>query len=205
MQNIAEWIMIMTALILGITVHEWAHAITADQIGDDTPRRQGRVTLWPLAHLDPMGTILMVVSSLSGIGFGWGKPVITYPGNYKINPRLGNILVSAAGPFSNLVIAILCAVVLRLGILGSDQALTTWLLLATLVNLTLFAFNLIPLYPLDGSHILLSLLPPQVSERIRPAFLQITGILFLVLALSGALSILISPVRGTLFALLLGA
>ena len=166
--DIAEFVMIMTALLLGVTVHEWAHAFTADRLGDDTPRLQGRVTLWPPAHLDPFGTILMIVSTVLGFGIGWGKPVQTDPRKYTIDRRVGDSLVSFAGPLSNLVIATVFALLLRTHILPPDDAFTVWSKIIVLINATLFVFNLIPIYPLDGS-------PVTQSPFARPGASQTHG------------------------------
>src|SRR5687768_8084188 len=110
--NISIFLMTMLALVLAITVHEFSHAIAADRLGDHTPRSQGRVTLSPLAHLDPMGSIFMVVSALVGFGVGWGRPVLTNPNNYRINRRIADSLVAFAGPLSNLVLAALFSILI---------------------------------------------------------------------------------------------
>src|SRR5882724_11393502 len=99
---VAWFIMSLTTLILAITVHEFAHAIVADKLGDTTPRSQGRVTLWPLAHLDPIGTVLMIATLIFGFGIGWGRPVQTDSSQYRINRRLGMALVAVAGPITNI-------------------------------------------------------------------------------------------------------
>ena len=151
-RDIAVIIMTITALILAITVHEWAHAITADLLGDDTPRRQGRVTLWPLAHLDPIGTICMIATVIFGVGLGWGKPVESDPNRYRINWRLGWAMVAGAGPFSNLILAVVFGTLLRTHLLQDDM-FTIWTEQIVLVNISLFLFNLLPIYPLDGGQV----------------------------------------------------
>ncbi|MFH0830913.1 MAG: site-2 protease family protein, partial [Parcubacteria group bacterium] len=137
------------ALVIGITVHEFSHALAASLQGDPTPQSQGRVSLNPLRHLDPLGTIFLLVA-----GFGWGKPVQFNP-RYLKNPRLGSVLVGLAGPAANLVLVIIFGLVLRLlvsqEIFSQDSGLFTFLASLVLMNLVLLAFNLIPIPPLDGS------------------------------------------------------
>lgn len=169
---IARIIVLLTAF----SVHEFAHAWTADQFGDDTPRRNGRLTLNPLSHLDPMGSLMLIV-----VGFGWAKPVPINP--YALTRRAPSAVmwVSLAGPLSNLIMAVLAAVPFRLGLVSLNDAFTsTSLLLPTLpqllmefiyINLILMLFNLIPLAPLDGDKILNFFLPDnwaRTVESIRP-------------------------------------
>lgn len=152
------WLLATAAiLLLALPVHEFAHAFTAVQLGDPTPRRQGRYTLNPLRHLDPIGALLIVL-----VGFGWAKPVQWNPRNIDIDRRWGAILVAAAGPLSNLLLALIS---LMLGRLLGDLAFAPALLFnfAT-INVLLFVFNLIPIPPLDGSHILFALLPDNYRQ-----------------------------------------
>jgi Zn-dependent protease len=145
-------------------IHEWAHAWTAYRLGDDTAALQGRLTLNPLAHLDPIGTF-----SLLFLGFGWGKPVPVSPYRLRGNRRTSMMLVGAAGPFSNLVMAMLAAIPFRLGWLdyvypinaSAAILVESILYLFIYINLGLMLFNLIPIVPLDGSRILAWLLPPS--------------------------------------------
>lgn len=202
--NLALFVMKMTALVLGITVHEWAHAISADRLGDTTPRRQGRVTLWPLAHLDPIGSILMLVSALIGFGIGWGRPVQTDPRQYKINRRVADSLVSFAGPLSNLVIAAVFALILRANVLPADDPFTMWARVTVLINISLFVFNLIPIYPLDGSHLLANALPEKLADGYRRVMYQFGIFIFLALVMSGKLSLILIPACGTIYRFLVG-
>jgi Zn-dependent protease len=203
--DIAWFVMVITTLILGVTVHEWAHAITADRLGDDTPRRQGRVTLWPPAHLDPLGTILMIVSTVLGMGIGWGKPVQTDPRKYTINQRLGDSLVSFAGPLSNLVIATVFALLLRANVLPPNDPFTAWSKIIVLINSILFLFNLIPIFPLDGSHLLANALPPDLAAGYRRFGMQFGWILFLLLIMWPSFRQALSLASGIIYTFLVGA
>ena len=158
-------------LLLSLTVHEFAHARVALAFGDPTAKYLGRVTLNPLKHLDPIGTIAIIVTQLGGVGFGWAKPVPVNPLNLYPR-RLGDILVSLAGPLSNLTLAAVLLGALKLwmhlGPARIPEPLFTngflWCLVIMLVNVTLCVFNLVPLFPLDGHHILRELLPAETRE-----------------------------------------
>jgi Zn-dependent protease len=151
----------LVTLILSVAVHEFAHAYVADLLGDDLPSRQGRLTLNPLAHADPIGTLLIpAISSVAPVPlFGWGRPVETNPTSYtrKVSMRGGMALVSFAGPASNLLMSIVCAVLWsvlgRFNVITWDSAFSVFLVTMVSLNLTLFVFNLIPVPPLDGSKI----------------------------------------------------
>ena len=166
------WLLATAAiLLLALPVHEFAHAFTAVHLGDPTPRNQGRYTLNPLRHLDPIGALLIVL-----VGFGWAKPVQWNPDNIHTDWRRGTLLVAAAGPLSNLLLAVISVILWRL--LGEFGFLTTFLFNFATINVLLFVFNLIPIPPLDGSHILFALLP----ERYRHVqfFLMQYGMLLMV-------------------------
>lgn len=164
------------ALLCGITFHEFSHAFVADQLGDRLPRSRGRVTLNPLAHLDPAGTLLMVL-----IGFGWGNPVPINP-NATRNPKLSLTLTAAAGPLSNFVVAAIAGLPLRLGYgkwispfnsrtidallardFSTDEYVSLFLSSIVLFSLILGVFNLLPIAPLDGFKVALGLLPRDLS------------------------------------------
>ncbi|HNS65821.1 MAG TPA: site-2 protease family protein, partial [Candidatus Woesebacteria bacterium] len=142
-------------LVASITIHEFAHAWAADHLGDPTPRSQGRITLNPLAHLDPLGTLAILL-----IGFGWGRPVVFDPYNLK-NPVKDVALIALAGPASNLILATIVAVAFKLGLLGflSIFGASAIITLIVSLNVMLAIFNLIPVFPLDGEKILVALLP----------------------------------------------
>lgn len=174
------WIFIgLIVLLVSIGLHEFGHAVVAHKLGDDTPSRQGRVTLNPLAHADPIGTFLLpVVGALHGAagglggGFGWGKPVQWQPHRIRkgISMSTANIMVSFAGPAMNLILATVVAIVhvvlVSQNVLSYESQLHKVLIFAAQTNFLLFFFNLLPLPPLDGGHIAQAFVP----YRHRAAF-----------------------------------
>ncbi|MGF7032022.1 Zn-dependent protease [Paenibacillus mucilaginosus] len=162
---------VFLALLLGFTVHEFSHAILADKFGDPTPRSMGRVTLNPRVHLDVLGTIFFLI-----IGIGWAKPVLVNRSRFA-SPRLMGILVSVAGPVSNLVLALISVIIyfalIRFGVLtgasvGVKDALSLFFNYLVSLNVLLFILNLIPFPPLDGYRILEDLLPRRVMLKVKP-------------------------------------
>jgi Zn-dependent protease len=153
--ELAAWLI---AVVIAITVHEFAHAKSAELAGDSTPRRMGRVTLNPLAHYDPLGSTMFLL-----MGFGWAKPVPINPAQMR-HPQRDTVLVSLWGPLSNLLMAAVLAVPVRLGVLG-DYLLPV--LIIIFANLLLAIFNLIPIGPLDGAHVLEGLLSPKGRQRLQ--------------------------------------
>lgn len=168
-----QFLYLAITLVVALTVHEFSHAWSAFQLGDDTAERMGRLTLNPLKHLDPLGTIVMLA-----VGFGWAKPVPFDP--YAVTRRTpaGVMLVAAAGPISNLLMAIVASIPFQTGLLDSafesgGTAFYAASFLATFIqiNLILLFFNLIPVAPLDGEKVLTYFLPPSgqaTMARIRP-------------------------------------
>ncbi len=193
----------LVILFLGIPIHEWAHAWSAYKLGDDTASLQGRLTINPVAHLDPFGSLLLLFS-----GFGWGKPVPVNPYRMRVNPRLGMALSAAAGPFSNFVLAMLFAIPLRMGWVTWGSGIGDFLFITIGINLGLMLFNLIPIYPLDGEKVLLGLLPPRWGDsllRLRPFGMLILAVLLFVLPRLGLdlIGKAIVPAYGLLLNLLL--
>ena len=146
----------LAVLVVSIAIHEFSHAITADRLGDSTPRLQGRITLNPLAHLDRVGTAMIVLSSLAGFGIGWGKPVQVQPRNFRMTPMAGMGVVAIAGPVSNLVLAALGSLAYRFA--GGVPLLTSFIGLWIIINVALALFNLLPVFPLDGYNVFVAIL-----------------------------------------------
>lgn len=167
MVDYAQLILITPILLFSLVFHEFAHAITSVRLGDPTPERQGRITLNPLAHLDPIGTLMIIFTLINGVGFGWAKPVQVDTGYYK-NPPRDSLLVALAGPLANIVLAIFFAFMLRIAFFKDfvhyllDRKLADLLVLFLItgfkLNISLAVFNLLPVPPLDGSKILCSYL-----------------------------------------------
>lgn len=168
-QLLLERAMLLIPLVLSLTVHEFAHAWSAWLLGDDTAERQGRLTLNPIAHIDPLGTLLL---PLLGIPFGWAKPVPVNPTRFRrdVHMSTGMMITAAAGPLSNLVLALLGAVTYGLLLRWAPQVIYAnrgvHLLLISLVmtNVVLALFNMLPVPPLDGSRVVEGLLPYRLRE-----------------------------------------
>jgi Zn-dependent protease len=149
----------LIGLVIAITVHECAHAWMADQLGDPTARYMGRVSLNPLVHLDPMGSVMILVTSLLGTGIGWGKPTPVNPTRLRYGSRVGNAIVSLAGPVSNLIVGLALGLLLRVALLGNVPYWLNLVLFALVsTNVVIAMFNLIPIPPLDGFAVLLGLI-----------------------------------------------
>jgi Zn-dependent protease len=201
-------------MVLAIGVHEFCHAKFADLAGDPTPRNQGRVTLNLFNHLDPIGSICFVISNISGIGIGWGRPVMVNPHKMR-NPRWDHFISVAAGPLSNLAQAVIFSIVLRIylkaqglsaievvGVLAhtSQNPLLIFLTMAVLLNISLFCFNLVPIGPLDG-HWLVGTFLPEPQRYAWYKFNRGIGMLlflFLVLIPSGSPADLLGRFYGPL-------
>ena len=181
----------IVVLVIAFTVHEFAHAWTADYFGDNTPRSQGRLSLNPMVHLDPIGTLLLLV-----VGFGWARPVMVDV--HKLGRR-NFMLVAMAGPFSNIVLAIFASTFVWVGLIPIVTT-TSGAIFPTLfglvtefvwINLLLMLFNLIPISPLDGEKIITYFLPPEgqdFMDRIRPYGMMILmAVIFLVTGVFGAI------------------
>jgi Zn-dependent protease len=174
-------------LLLSLTFHEWAHAWSASKLGDDTAERAGRLTLNPIPHIDPIGTLIF---PLLGMPIGWAKPVPVDITRFRrdVNMNTGSILVSAAGPLSNLLLALISTVLLGLlarfspDLLGYGPTIADMLGILIRMNVLLAMFNLLPLPPLDGGHVAEALMP----RRMRPqwdAFARVAPFVLLALVL----------------------
>ena len=187
---------LIPGIILGLTLHEYAHAKVADMLGDPTPRLLGRVTLDPLKHLDPLGTLLIFL-----FDFGWAKPVPITPSNIRGNQRLGEIWISLAGPGANLVLAFVSMLIMNWFGPGLGSIGLTIVKMSVSINILLAALNLIPIPPLDGSSLVMNLWkrPPGWVY-----FLHNNGMVVLILLmLTGVLSKILYPVMAV-FQIVLG-
>jgi len=214
--------------LFSLSFHESAHAWTSEKFGDYTGRQQGRITLNPIAHIDPIGTLLLPLIGFTQLGFmmfGWAKPVQTNPLLWRDKTK-ANIMVSAAGPISNLILATIAFVVIKVlllsGVMGPPailnyfhvigpladsssfmEPLATLLSVMLLLNITLAVFNLVPVPPLDGSHVLESLLPyemAQAYDQIRPyGFILLLALIWL-----GVFGWIINPIFNFVIRLLYG-
>jgi Zn-dependent protease len=207
---------LVIALLVGLVFHELSHALVADALGDDTPRLNGRISLNPLHHLDPFGTLLLFIA-----GFGWAKPVPVNAYRLRNGPTVGMATVAAAGPVMNFIMAALFAIPIRIGLVDaqfpfsfSDFTTSNYLALiciyVVLINVVLGVFNLIPLAPLDGSRVAQALLPGELGRFFRYLEPYGMGILFLLITVSwltgGRIDILgaiMNPIRQAIIDFLL--
>lgn len=208
---------LVISLVISLSFHELSHALVADRLGDPGPRRDGRISLNPLHHLDPAGTLMLFI-----VGFGWAKPVQVNPNRLSNGPTMGMATVAAAGPLSNFLMAAIFAIPLRFGLLDTDlprsfaqfsvsNYAVLLLFYLVLINVVLGVFNLIPLAPLDGSRVAQALLPGELGvffRRIEPYGM---GILLLLFALSwitngqiNPIGAIIDPIRTAVVDFLLG-
>lgn len=183
---------VAAALMIAFTVHEFAHAWMAYKFGDPTAERQGRLTLNPMKHLDPLGTILIFIA-----GFGWARPVPVNRFMFK-NPRLAGILVSVAGPISNLLMVLLAFVIWNvfgwLGLAaGVPEFFLTFLNIFIGLNAMLFVFNLLPFPPLDGYRIIEDLAPPKVRAKMTQ-YEAYGSVIFLILVITPLDQYTIQPI-----------
>ena len=176
----------LPGLVIAMTVHEYAHARAAVMLGDFTPRMMGRLTLNPAAHIDPMGLLMLFL-----VRFGWAKPVMINPNNFR-NPRRDDIIVSLAGPASNLIVAFLTLLVIALLMkfnFTMSMGMRTVFSLILIYNINFAIFNMIPIPPLDGAQVLRQLLPYELAIR----FQQLERYSFLILIV-----FLMTPILGSI-------
>jgi Zn-dependent protease len=223
--NVITLVISLFVLLFAITIHEAAHGWAASKLGDETARSMGRVTLNPIAHIDPFGTVLLplLLVLMKAPPFGWAKPVPVNPFNLR-NPRRDNLWISAAGPMANILAAVLSLLAIILVKLASPdvsvflknflmgrgglpsgfhplEGLVIILFYGVLVNTYLVVFNLIPVPPLDGSGVLMGLLSEgaaQKYDRLRPyGFLIVIGLIYM-----GVLSFIIRPIEILIYTLI---
>lgn len=197
-----EILMLLPAILICLTIHELSHALAARSLGDDTAYVQGRMTLNPIAHIDLIGLICMLIA-----GIGWAKPVPVNPNNFRMkNKKLGMAITAFAGPFSNLILSFVCLLAYFLIAFYSNNrvllALGDFLSILASLSIGLMAFNLLPIPPLDGSKVILPLLPDRMIatvNRIQP-YIQLVMLILLAL---GFLDGVIGTVRNFFLNLLL--
>jgi Zn-dependent protease len=198
--DIGQSLIIFAVLLFSLTVHEMAHAVTADWFGDPTARRLGRISLNPAVHIDPVGTIMLPLLGLlaGGFVFGWAKPVPVNPANLK-NHRQDFLVIAAAGPASNVLMAVAASLLLGLvpGGLGASEgmagAMATFGFAMVQLNLLLAVFNMLPIPPLDGGNVVAGILPEALAARYDRLVRPYGFVILIVLMATGWLYRLIGP------------
>jgi len=193
--GLTEFIIFIPAILIALSFHEFAHGFVAYRLGDPTPKYQGRLTLNPLAHLDPIGTLLLLFAH-----FGWAKPVQVNPYYFEGDRKRGMMIVALAGPFANVLLAYIGALLFSLmlkEILPFHGVALVFLQDLVQINLVLAAFNLIPVPPLDGSKILAGLMPGETANFIY-RMEQYGPLLLMILIITGTTQIIFRPIVNTL-------
>lgn len=193
--NILHIVAGIPGLLIAMVMHEYAHALVADYMGDDTPRLMGRLTLNPMAHIDPIGALMLLVAR-----FGWAKPVMINPNNFR-SWRKGELCVAFAGPAANLIVAFVALVVQvvfsRLD-LFTGTALQLVLSMIVIYNINFAIFNLLPLPPLDGSRILMCFLPSEWNYRLA-SLERYSFIILIALMMTPVFSYILIPLQRLVF------
>lgn len=192
MYNLSTILASMVAIAVAISVHEFGHAYSAHLLGDDTAKMYGRMTLNPAKHLDIMGLIAMLI-----VHIGWAKPVPVNPNNFK-NYKVGNVIVSLAGVTANIIISIICVIIKKHVNMYAITEITSAIII---YNVSFAAFNLLPIPPLDGWGVISSFIPYKYNE-IAYKYESMSSIIFLVLIITGAYSIFISPIINVIWDIL---
>ena len=182
----------IVGIAVAISVHEFGHAYSAHLLGDDTAKMYGRMTLNPAKHLDIMGLIAMLI-----VHIGWAKPVPVNPNNFK-NYKVGNVIVSLAGVTANIIISIICVIIKKHVNMYAITEITSAI---KIYNVSFAAFNLLPIPPLDGWGVISSFIPYKYNE-IAYKYESMSSIIFLVLIITGAYSIFVSPIINVIWDIL---
>jgi Zn-dependent protease len=190
MDILIEYLVIIPAILLAISVHEFGHAAVAYMLGDSTAKDNGRMTLDPIKHIDPIGFLMLIIAKI-----GWARPVPVNPRNFK-HERIGNILVSLAGSFFNIVTAVLFIYIINYNNINIF-ALNEMLEAIVMYNIGFGAFNLLPIPPLDGWGVVSSLLPRSANE-FAYKFENMGSIILIVLIMTNTFSILLNPIYGVI-------
>ena len=189
MYNLSTILASIVAIAVAISVHEFGHAYSAHLLGDDTAKMYGRMTLNPAKHLDAMGLIAMLI-----VHIGWAKPVPVNPNNFK-NYKVGNIIVSLAGVTANIITAIICILINKYVNMDAINLIAYYVMI---YNVGFAAFNLLPIPPLDGWSVISSFIPYKYNE-ISYKYESMSSIIFLVLIITGAYSIFVSPISNIIW------
>lgn len=184
MNSLSNILVSLVAIVIAITVHEFGHAYSAHLLGDDTAKMNGRMTLDPAKHLDPIGIIMMLIFKI-----GWARPVPVNPNNFK-NYKVGNVLVSLAGAFANILTAIVCMMLIK--VVHMD-AITSILWATIGFNISFAAFNLLPIPPLDGWGVISSFIPYKYNEFVYK-YESMSTFLFLLLIITNFHMVLMKPI-----------
>lgn len=196
--NSINWLEVafsVPALLIALTFHELCHGVVAAVLGDNTPRLQGRLSLNPLRHLDPVGTLMLFFFK-----FGWARPVQVNPNNFRVNSRLGMALVAVAGPLSNILLAIVSAFCMKLiagGTIPSNPYFYTFFYMLLMYNLCFAAFNILPIPPLDGSKLVAAIVPDDIAD-ILYSNTQLFSLLLILFATTGYVGKFMQPLVGWL-------
>lgn len=192
MYNLSTILASMVAIAVAISVHEFGHAYSAHLLGDDTAKMYGRMTLNPSKHLDAMGLIAMLI-----VHIGWAKPVPVNPNNFK-NYKVGNVIVSLAGVTANIITAIICILINKYVNMYAINLIAQYVIM---YNVGFAAFNLLPIPPLDGWGVISSFIPYKYNEIVYK-YESMSSIIFLVLIITGAYSIFVSPITNVIWDIL---
>lgn len=201
--SVQHIVMMAVAFLTALTIHEYAHARAALAAGDDTAKQAGRISLNPIDHLDPVGTIMFAFMLMNGWGIAWGKPVPVNPYNFK-SPRWDSLKVSLWGPLSNLLMAFVLGMIVRFVPLPISGVYVQLIETCVLINLMLAFFNLIPVPPLDGSKIFSSLLPYETARKYDYTMGRYGLIILLAILFTGIVGMIIGPPVYILYYLFVG-